>query len=276
MTLTISGTLTETSATEPSDRLPRIAYRNHFSDGDVTASSEQADHPAEAALDPFTATAWIGESGEGPWSIRVSKDGARADYAAVTGWRGEAGANPLSMSGVTVRVQYSDDGGESWEDVGDPVMPDGRVAGFLFDSQAHDDWRLLFEADEPPEIVNVSLGEATVMEAGVKRGFEPPVQARNNEIMNNRTEQGHLVGRSIIRKGIETSLELSNVSENWVRDTWEPLIDHMEKRGAYIIWSPAQWPKEIAYIWASGRFRAPRYASNAGWMSVQLEVQGMA
>lgn len=260
--------------------LPLICYHNHFSDGSVSASSAQGAHPAEMAIDPFTATAWIGEEGEGEWWIRVQKPNADANYAAVTGWRGDqslgSGAIPASLTGVSVRLQYSDDGGETWEDAAGPVEPNDRVAGFLFETANHEDWRFLFEADAPPEIVNVSLGIATEMDAGFTSGFQPPRQARNNQILNNNTDQGHLIGRSVIRRGISTSLDVENVDEAWVRNVWEPLADHLETRAAYVIWNPVRWPDEIAYVWPSRDLRAPSYTSNAGWMRVRVDVEGIA
>lgn len=266
MALAISGTLALTEARARSAYLPRILYRDHFRDGTVTASGAQPDHPVSMAFDAFTDTAWIGETGAASWWLRVSKPGARSDYAALLLW----------SAGLTIRPQYSTDGGETWIDAAPPAMPVDRVVAFLFDAVTADDWRILFEGDAPPEVAHVSLGEATVLAKGLQVGFEPPKQARHNAITNNNTDQGHLAGRSVIRKGIRTSFSLRNADAAWVREAWEPFIDHAETRPFYFIWSPVNWPNEVALLWTRGDIAPPQYTSERGYMSVSLDVEGFA
>lgn len=272
MSLAISGTLALGSDASYDARLPRFAFDSHFIDGAVSVSSEQALHPREQASDGFTDTAWIGAVGDGEWWIELSKPGAKANFCGLLLF----GDNPRNApSGLTVRVQSSVDG-VTWTDVADPIMPTERVSGFLFDSVTHDFWRVLFTADEPPRVAEVTLCEVLVAENGIAAPFNPPKQARNNEIMNNSTDSGHHVGRSRINKGISTQFSISTVSEEWVRDDWERLVDHAETRPFYCIWSPVKWAKEIAFVWSDGDIPQPRYTNNAGWMDVSMKVKGFA
>lgn len=247
--------------------LPRIGYQSILPTGTITASSAQFGHSADLVADPFTDTAWIGEEGEGEWWLQVS--GGEADYAGLMAW---------DLFGANVRLQASNDGAE-WFDVAGPVMTPDRVLVFLFERQTHAHWRWLFqgatENPRPPQIANASLGVALVLDHGFPIGFEPPRQARNNTISNNTTEQGHFVGRSRIRRGIETTLSLGQVADSWVREAWEPFIDHAETRPFYLLWSPLQWPTEAAFVWSHGRYRKPRYSSPRH-MDVSLSVQGFA
>lgn len=266
MALVLSGTLALTPREAASAQLPRIGWRNHLHDGAVSASSEQPNHAALLAADRFTDTAWIGAEGEGSWWLRLDKPGASVDYAGILLW----------SAGVTVRLQYSDDDGETWTDQTDPVMSVDRVVVFLFDRAVHDHWRFYFEGGTAPEVAYAALGEVTVLPRGLPVGFQPPRQARDNVISNNTTEQGHLVGRSVLRRGIRTSLTLSYVDEAWVREEWEPLVDHLELGPAFFVWSPLRWPNESALIWVDGDIRPPRYDHVTGLMSVSLNLQGFA
>ena len=266
MALALSGSLALSTPAARADYLPRILYANHYLDGTVTASSAQTGHPADSAYDGFTDTAWIGDAAAASWSLSVAKAGARADYCAVMAW---------DLTGITVTVQASDDGGSTWADVASPAMTTDRVLVFLFTEAQHDDWRIHFSGSAPPQVANVSLGLATVMDAGIPIGFEPPRQARDNEITNNKTDQGHLAGRSVVRRGIKTGLTLKNLGEAWVRSAWEPFIDHAETRPWYLVWSPVRWPAECAFVWTDGAIRPPRYSS-ARYMDVQLDIKGFA
>lgn len=271
MSLAISGTLATSQPAEAGAHLPRFAYRNHFIEGDVTVSSEQAQFPYELALDGFTDTVWIGEEGVSTWWMRVDQPGAAADFCGLLLF----GDNPLNAPvGTTVRLQASDDDGAEWQDVAGPVGATDRVVGFVFDAEQHDAWRILFEGDTPPRVADVTLCKALVGDTGIASPFEPPTLARNNEIMNNQTEVGHFVGRSRIRRGISTQFQLKRVHPEWVRDQWEPLLDHAERRPLYMIWDPIRWPNEIAYVWTSESPPAPTYSSNAGWMDVRMSVEG--
>lgn len=266
MALALSGSLALSDSASYSDRLPRILYHNHLEDATVTASTEQTGYGVGNTYDGFTDTAWIGDEGETSWTITVSKSGASADYCALMAW---------DLSGTTITVQSSDDGGTTWDDVAGPVMSTDRVVAFLFDEETHDLWRVSFSGTTPPEVASVSLGLATDMPRGLPVGFEPPRQARNNTITNNRTDQGHLAGRSIIRRGIETSLSFKHLDPDWIRDTWEPFIDHAETKPWFFVWSPVDWPNEVAFLWTDGDIRPPRYSS-AKYMDVQLSVKGFA
>lgn len=243
--------------------LPRIGYQSVLPTGTVTASSVQDGHSADLVADPFTDTAWIGEAGEGEWWLRV--DGGTANYAGLMAW---------DLFGATVRLQVSEDGVD-WHDVAGPVTTPDRVLAFMFERQTHAYWRWLFEGDRPPQIANASLGVAMVLDHGLPIGFEPPRQARNNTITNNTTEQGHFVGRSVVRRGIETTLSLAHAEDTWVREVWEPFIDHAETRPFYLLWSPLRWPTEAAFVWSHGRYRPPSY-SDSLHMQVSLNVQGFA
>lgn len=266
MALALTGSLALQDGITQADYLPRICYANHYLDGTVTASTEQADHPIDMALDPFTDTAWIGDTGQASWWARVSKAGATADYVAITAW---------DLSGLNIQLQSSDDGGTVWDNVGDPVMTTDRVLVLMFDQAQHDDWRVLFTGSVPPQVINLSLGVAMVAEVGFRPGFEPPRQARHNTIKNNTTDQGHLVGRSVQKRGIKTRLEFVNVSQSWERGEWEPFLDHFETRPAYLVWSPVQWPDEAAYIWADRDPDKPRYSTTM-LQTVGVNVAGIA
>lgn len=273
MALSLSGTLTLTTDPSRDDYLPRIGYENHYRTGTVAASTEATNYPADLAYDGFTDTAWIGSDAVTEWSISVNKAGATAEYCGILLY----GDNPLSApSGITITLQSSDDGGSTWNNVADPVLPSDRVVVFLFDAESHDDWRVHFSGTTPPQVADVSLGEVMIMPVGLRSGFEPPKQARNRKITNNNTDVGHLAGRSIIRKGIETQLQFNAVSESFVRNEWEPFIDHAELRPWYIVWSPINWPNEAALVWTDRDIQPPRYRNNYGHMDLRLRVKGFA
>lgn len=253
---------------------PRIFYRNHFLTGQVAASSEQVQHPLEFAFDGFTDTAWIGESEAANWWLSVQKPGATADYLAITVWR-EKDENGEHLP-LTVVIQTSVDG-ETWNDVilPYPLKPKDRILGFMFPETTSTHWRVLFTGDAPPQVVDVSLGMSTPLPRGFPPGSEPPSKARNNKIMNNTTEQGHLVGRSVIRKGIRTSFTLQNLPPKWIKEEWDDLINHIEVRPFYVAWNPKDWPEEFAFVWANRDIRPPNF-SNTLELRATIEVEGYA
>lgn len=248
-------------------QLPIFGYRNLLRDvgAVVSASSSEAGKPVALAYDGFTDTAWQG-SGAGPWYVTLSLAGAEADYV---------GVFSHDWGDCTIQLQYSDDG-ETWSNHGSAIEPWQRALMWWFTAETHAAWRLEFTGTTAPEVSDISIGMKLEHAAGIPAGHSPLTLARANQIRNSTTRQGQFVGRSRQRRGLATRFEFRPVAESWVREHWDPFLDHAELRAFYVAGNPTARPDDVALCWTSGDIRAPEYHNELGDMRTSLDLQGIA
>lgn len=220
-----------------------IFYDNVFTEGTLTASSETADGAAENAVDGFTFDAWEpNQSGFATLQVQLGA-AASCDYLAIH-------AHTLSSVGGTIELQGSNNG-SSWVSVAGPFSPttNGPVV-WQFTSASYSYWRIVMTATATLGVLQA--GVATVLPFGKYVGERPPTLNRIVRKVSQVSEGGQFIGRSIIREGVEYTITQDYVTPEWVRSTWEPFIEHAERRPFFYAWRVDDYPAEIAYLWSIG------------------------
>lgn len=165
----------------------------------------------------------------------------------------------------TVRGQYSSDG-VVWNDLGVPVTPGNNDNRTLF--QIHSStvnvryYRLLVD---PAEITNqvshIFFGKSVKLYGSPDTGFTPPSVAFEDKVINNISESGNFVGRSLIRKAMRTSFNISVVDANWVLNDWRDLLEVVQEHPFYFAWDSANYPTDVAYCWTDRPVGKPTFTS---------------
>jgi len=257
---------------ESSTGLGGIGYKNLFTEGTVTASTEAVGYEKENAYDWFGYDWWKPTATGDSW-LRVSLGGARlADYCSIWG-------HDLADHSASIKPQYSTDGGSIWNDAAASVMPaNNNTLFFSWTGLQAADWRILVTNPTTISVIaGVQIGESLQLPHNLEVGFTPPSLVPMHEIKTARSESGVFIGGSTVSQGIEGSFTLTNIDPVWVRTEWIPFIQHLQSPKPFTFaWDGTTHPTEVVLAWikAKGKITAPSY-SDSLYMTISLEFEGV-
>lgn len=97
------------------------------------------------------------------------------------------------------------------------------------------------------EIAVVHAGVSLQMPRNIYGGHTPiPLSART-EYQSVQSESGNILGKSIIRQGLETSFSWRLLDDQFIRDTFKPFIVSARTKPFFIKWRPDFYSDEVAY-----------------------------
>lgn len=131
----------------------------------------------------------------------------------------------------------------------------------------------------PPAIRNIYAGKVLELERGIFVGHNPIAFADADSYVNNLSDSGQFLGRKLIREGKETSIDVDNLSADWVLDNIPEFLESAKRRGFFWQWNPAQNDDQVAFVWTTS---APTisntgvgYKANKGRLSLSMNVRGL-
>ena len=240
----------------------RIGYRRIS--GSVGASSETAGSPASAANNPLTYTFWQPASVTATWEIDAGSPQS-VDYLGIA-------AHTIADNNNSVAAQYWN--GSTWVTLLDTNPGDNRPIMLLFEGVTAQRFRVLITGGTPPRIGVIWFGLSLAMERPIYGGHSPINLARQTVTKNNVSERGQWLGRSIVRSGSAASFQWQNLTADWYRANFDPLVKHLRTEPAFIAWRPLSFPSETAYIWTNEDI-APSNTGTRNLMSVSLNAEGL-
>jgi hypothetical protein len=244
----------------------RVMYENLLENGTVTASSENPSYPVANCFDWVTCD-WFRPASFGPVYITLALDAADgANYFAFYG-------QDIYKYGGSIRLQYDD--GSGWTDACDAISPnDNAPRVVFFDRKVADSWRVAITCDSIFNLGVVAFGEYVALPYGMYIGWTPPTFARANTYINNVSEGGNFLGRSVIAKGIKTTLVLQGAQDAWMRSIWLPFIKHIEEKPFFFAPNVSAYPNEVALVWAKSDIPAPTH-QYYGYMGATYNLRGV-
>ena len=209
---------------------PRIGHENLFRDGTVSASTEALNGAVAQAYDGLTYDAWVSTGGATEW-VRVQVAGSptpSADYMAVAAH---------TLSGCTLTPQSSNDG-SSWSDLASAftAVNDRPIVWEFAATQANYFRLSITNAPGAVSIGAIHAGLKLTMERGLAIGFEPPSLNEDVTFTNAMSEGGQILGRAIVRRGVETDIAANNVTWLWARDDWRAFLDAANLYACFFWW----------------------------------------
>ena len=170
-----------------------------------------------------------------------------------------------------IKLQYSTDGGSTWNDKFSGSNPDNGVYFVKLSSQSAADWRIYTYSPVSSDyyIGVVSAGEVLELSNGMDYPFAPSALDRQNSLLTNESSTGLFLGRSIERVARKGAFNLGFVSPSWIRSTWEPFLDHAELKPFFFQWDSDTYSNEAVFCWLDGNQAAAAYQS-ATQMGVSL------
>ncbi len=166
---------------------------------------------------------------------------------------------------ATVEAEYSTDG-VAWTTLGSQVTPATDDFSTLF--QIHgstimaDFFRITITgaaAGTTPSIANLFFGESLLLFGSPETGWTPMAVAFEDKFINNVSETGNFVGRSLIRKAMLTMFTISVVEANWALTNWKTVLQAVQAHPFYFSWDSVNYPTDVAYCWTEGKIPKPQF-----------------
>lgn len=270
MPVVISSDLVLNDTIEPPLSYPRILWHDIWRDATITASSEQEEFPAQNVADGLTWDSWKATTLPA-WIEVTLAEAEDIDYALLL--------HTLGSNEAIVTVQYHD--GAEWVDIAEVAPASDRMLAFLFEPVFASRFRFFIAGENSPEqipaIKVAMMGRALAMQRGVTLDHAPITLSRRTVARPQISEGGQLLGRSILREGVATTIRVENLTANWVRRHFEPFMEAARTRPFGWIWHHEDYPAEVAYVWTpSGKEDIrPQHAGLPDRMNVEFEVEGV-
>lgn len=252
----------------PYRRMAVVGWRNVFTDGTLTASSETSSGPMENAVDGLTFDWWeFDGSSSGDWLAVALGLEVECDYLAIA-------AHTLGSVGCSIEVQGSADG-SIWSTVGGPFVPaTDNPYLWRFDAASFPFWRVLIKG-ESARLGVVQLGEGLLLPEGIFVGHKPAALNRKVSVLPARSESGQFLGRSVLRYGAQGQIVQDRVAQTWVREQWDPFVRFAETRPFFFSWRYDDFPLEVIYGWTPEGSGSEVAQGANGYMKVSLEMEGI-
>lgn len=243
----------------------RIGYNTIATESNVTASSEAAGFPAEAAVNPFTYEGWKPAVLPATWSIDYGET-TDVDYIGIA-------AHTFHVDRCTLSIEYSIDG-STWTTLRELAPGDGAPIMLVFNPITARYWQFTVDGLAAPVIGVIFVGRALAMQRAIYGGHAPITLNRKTTIVPVKTEAGQFLGRSIVRQGNATTFEWKNLTAGWYRQYFDPFVKYARRFPFFIAWRPATFPNEVGYVWTTSDI-SPSNMGIKDYMQVSLSVEGL-
>lgn len=243
----------------------RIGYQTICTADNVTASSEAAGFPADAAVNPFTYEGWKPDTLPATWSVDAGAT-VDVDYIGIA-------AHTFYVDRCTLSIEYSIDG-STWTTLNEQAPGDGSPIMLIFETITARYWRFTVDGLAAPVIGVIFIGKALAMQRAIYGGHAPISLNRRTTIVPVRTEAGQFLGRSIVRQGNGTSFEWKNLTAGWYRQYFDPFVKYARRFPFFIAWRPDRFPDEVGYVWTTADI-APSNMGVKDLMQVSMTVEGL-
>lgn len=250
------------------ERLPRIGYDNAGVGATVTADSTADGYAAENLFDWKPYTYWKPATVGTHYVTVIPASTATVDYFAMA-------SHTLGANGGTIKLQYSLNGGVDWSDAFSAIAPvDDRPVWRSFEAVTASHWRLVVVSTPASVIGVVAFGAVYQPYYGVLPGFAPPMLARKTDVYGNVSESGNFLGRSILRRHLQTSVTFQNMDPEDCYNDWLPFVQHAERKPFFFAWLIEDHPTDIALMEADGNIPSPTFMRH-GAMTATLNMKGL-
>ncbi|MBZ9975475.1 hypothetical protein [Mesorhizobium sp. BR-1-1-10] len=244
----------------------RLGFENLLENGTVVASSENADFPVENAFDWLTSD-FFKPATSGTINIDLTLTGAdSADYFAFYG-------QDLYAHGGTIKLQYWD--GAAYQDCFAALTPTDNTPQFIsFASQTSTKWRVVITCTSVFSIAVIAFGAQLALEYGMYLGWTPPKFGRNTQLINSQSDGGAFLGRSIISRGVSSTLVVQYASDVWMRANWLNFVRHAEQKPFFFVPNITGYPQDCVFAYSDAAIPPPSQ-THFGHMGASVPILGM-
>lgn len=277
--------ISEALALTPADiplNTPVFGWESIATAGTVSATSEDADHPASNLSNLSTALRWIAQEEGSPLgppaadqylTVTISQVDP-VDYLAIAVHNLGTGQNAVSVEGST-------GGSPEWfELVQESIPANDDPIIFRFTPQSLAGIRLRIQpsaAAEPttPYVAVLYVGRLLVCERGTSVDHVPINLGRTSNVQTGKSATGNFLGRIVLSEARSTSFALKMLRETWYRANMDPFVSASKEDPFFFAWKPQELPNDIGYC-AMTNDPQPTRSFDTGTMAVTFQFGGVA
>lgn len=132
------------------------------------------------------------------------------------------------------------------------------------------------QTNEDVQIGDLKLGVLLITERPCKYvGHEPITLAKTAQINPVKAMNGQFLGGRVIKTGSKNTIEIENLTPEWVRSDLQPFMEHAISKPYYQAWRIDDYPNEVGYGWTNDVI-VPQNARSNGMMNVSWDFEGVA
>lgn len=188
---------------------------------------------------------------------------AQVDYVAI-------GAGYYAGVGLTIEVGFQGQYTQVYND----TPSDDKAIMILLDNAVNCD-AIRISCDAACEIGVAFTGLVLEMQRPCSYGGHSPiVLSARTEFNNSVSDSGQWLGRSITRRGVESSYDWQLLTEDFVRDKFMPFVEHAKTKPFFMAWRPDFYPNDVVYGWTSDDITPDNRGGGTRFMGVSMNVTG--
>ncbi len=267
--LTVSvGSGSGSSGGSDTTRRPRIAYDNKAVGASVVADSTAVGFDPVNLFDWKAYTLWTPATPGVHYVTVIPATVPTVDTFAMA-------QHNLGANGGTIKLQYSLNSGGSWLDATAAIAPVADECIFKnFAAITASHWRVEVTSTPASVIGLLFIGASYQPGRGMLDGFAPPLLARKSEQYSTMSESGLFLGRSILRRNIETEVRFEHLTPAQAYNEWLPFMKHAEKKPFFFAWLYEDYPTDCALMETNGDIPAPVFSRHFA-LTVSLKMKGL-
>jgi hypothetical protein len=261
---------------------PIFGWSSIATAGTITATSEDAEHPASNLANPSTALRWLAaEEGSPPGppaadqylTVTISQVDP-LDYLAIAVHNLGSGQNTLSVEG-------SVGGSPLWfELVGESIPANDDPIVFRFTPQSLTGCRLRIQGSPlgvptTPYVAVLYVGKLLVCERGTGGDHIPINLGRTANVMTGKSATGNFLGRIVLSEARQTTFALSFLRETWYRTNMDPMIRASKELPMFFAHQPTNFPNDVGFVVLTNDVQ-PTRNYQTGTMAISLQMGGAA
>lgn len=148
-----------------------------------------------------------------------------------------------------IRVEYSEDSGATWLTAGVFFPAPGYTFLALFPPVTGNFFRVIINAQIGLRIGYLAVGMAVQCERGAYAGVTPAPFALDTAYLVGGNSEGQYTRDRVIRERVGQTVELKNLSAQWVRIYGAPLALALRQKSAFYAWRLAKYRQDVMYGW---------------------------
>lgn len=257
---------------------PIIGYQQLVTAGNVTATSEDLDHPAAMLANPVTHLFWrsaqASPSSEEYITVLVDNPDD-IDYVGIAKHNFATAGRPVS-----IEAQYAPAG--AWTELVSPqLLATNAPVIFRFTPQSVYAIRLKIGESVVGNIgLDVQLavmyvGKLLLMQRRLYVGHTPITMGRQTQVINQWSISGNFLGRIITGEKRSTQASFLNLTPDWYRTYFEPFVIAAQEIPFFWGWRPGDYPLEVGYGALTGDIKPSNQRTN-GMMQVSFDIEAVS
>lgn len=152
-----------------------------------------------------------------------------------------------ALSGESITVSTAATVGGALTQVEVVAFDDNAPVMLIFDSRTIREVALVATLGSASEIGVVSVGAALQMPRDIYGGHSPITLSQKTEFNAVKSSSGQILGKSIIRQGLETPFNWQLLDDQFIRNSFKPFIDSARTLPFFIKWRPDFYSDEVVY-----------------------------